>query len=158
MKRTLLIALVAIAAGALAAGAAARTPTTVTEPTDYSETFSGPDSPCGFDVTFTGSGTVTVTTYYDSSGQPVRASAHGSLTHTVSSQWHTLTSNGPAPVHLDLATGLYTDTGKEFAFHVPGAGVVWAQNGRFDFGDIGVISYSGLNTLDTDALCAALAP
>jgi len=36
--------------------------------------------------------------------------------------------------------------------------VVWAQNGRFDFGDIGVISYSGLNTLDTDALCAALAP
>jgi len=158
MTRTLLIALVAIAAGALAAGAAARTPTTVTEPTDYSETFSGPDSPCGFDVTFTGSGTVTVTTYYDSSGQPVRASAHGSLTHTVSSQWHTLTSNGPAPVHLDLATGLYTDTGKEFAFHVPGAGVVWAQNGRFVFGDIGVISYSGLNTLDTDALCAALAP
>jgi len=158
MKRTLLIALVAIAAGALATGAAARTPTTVTEPTDYSQTFSGPDSPCGFDVTFTGSGTVTVTTYYDSSGQPVRASAHGSLTHTVSSQWHTLSSNGPAPVHLDLATGLYTDTGKEFAFHVPGAGVVWTQNGRFVFGDIGVISYSGLNTLDTDALCAALAP
>ena len=26
------------------------------------------------------------------------------------------------------------------------------------FGDIGLISYSGLNTLDTSALCSALAP
>lgn len=158
MKRTVLIAIAAIAAAVLAAGAAAGTPTTVTGSADYSETFSGPDSPCGFDVTFTGAGTVTLTTYYDNSGQPVRASAHGSLTHTISSQWHTLSSKGPAPVHFDLTTGLYADTGKEFAFHVPGAGVVWAQNGRFVFGDVGVISYSGLNTLDTDALCAALAP
>ena len=48
--------------------------------------------------------------------------------------------------------------GKEFAFHFPGSGVVWAQNGRFVFGDIGLISYTGLNSLDTNALCAALAP
>jgi hypothetical protein len=158
MKRTLLVALVAVAAAVLAAAASADAPTTVTMPTDYSETFSGPDSPCPFDVTFTGSGTVTLTTYYDNSGQPVRESIHGSLTHTVSSPWHSLSSNGPAPVHMDLTTGVAVDTGKEFAFHIPGAGVVWAQNGRFVFGDIGQIAYSGLNTLDTEALCAALAP
>ena len=83
---------------------------------------------------------------------------HGSLTHTVSSAWHTLTSNGPAPVHIDLTSGLVTDTGMEFAFHIPGSGIVWAQAGRFVFNDIGPVSYSGLNTLDTGALCAALAP
>jgi len=37
-------------------------------------------------------------------------------------------------------------------------GVVWAQNCRFVYGDIGLISYSGLNSLDTSALCTALAP
>jgi hypothetical protein len=149
---------VALAAAVFAGRATADSPTTVIEPTDYSQTFSGADSPCNFDVMFTGSGTVTVTTFYDSAGRPVRESIHGSLTHTVSSAWHTLTSRGPAPVRLDLTTGAAVDTGKEFAFHIPGSGVVWAQNGRFVFGDIGLISYSGLNTLDTAALCAALAP
>jgi hypothetical protein len=52
----------------------------------------------------------------------------------------------------------YADTGMEFAFHIPGSGVVWAQSGRFVFSDIGLITYNGLNTLNTDALCAALAP
>jgi hypothetical protein len=32
--------------------------------------------------------------------------------------------------HTDLAAGVAVDTGKEFAFHIPGSGVVWAQNGR----------------------------
>ena len=35
--------------------------------------------------------------------------------------------------------------------------MVWAQNGRFVFSEIGLVTYNGLNTLDTDALCAALA-
>jgi hypothetical protein len=142
----------------LASAASASTPTTVQMPSDYTVTFTGADSPCDFDITFTGAGTVTVTTYYDNAGNPIRESAHGSLTHTVSSAWHTLTSKGPAPVHIDLTTGLATETGMEFAFHIPGSGIVWAQDGRFVFGDIGPISYSGLNTLDTDALCAALVP
>jgi hypothetical protein len=143
----------------LTAGAAsANAPTTASMPSDYSVTFTSADSPCGFDITFTGSGTVTVTTYSDNAGNPVRESVHGSLTHTVSSAWHTLTSKGPAPVHIDLTNGLVTDTGNEFAFHIPGSRVVWAQAGRFVFGDIGLISYSGLNTLDTSPLCAALAP
>ena len=67
-------------------------------------------------------------------------------------------SKGPAPVHIDLTAGLAIDTGKEFAFHIPGAGAVWAQNGRFVFGDAGLISFTGLNSLDTATLCAALAP
>ena len=125
---------------------------------DYSQTFSGADSACGFDITFSAAGTVNVTTYYDNAGLPVRESIHGSLAHTVSSVWHSLSSKGPAPVHIDLTASLAIDTGKEFSFHVPGAGVVWVQNGRFVFGDIGLISYTGLNSLDTTTLCAALAP
>jgi hypothetical protein len=33
-----------------------------------------------------------------------------------------------------------------------------AQNGRFVFGDVGLISYTGVDSLDTATLCAALAP
>ena len=162
-----LLAAAAIGLGTVAVAATAATdnrssdtkaaaPTTVQMPGDYSQSFSGPDSPCGFDITFSAAGTVTVTTYYDNAGLPIRESVHGSLSHTVSSAWHALFSKGPAPVHIDLTAGLAVDTGKEFAFHIPGSGVVWAQNGRFVFGDIGLISYTGLNTLDTSALCTAL--
>ena len=160
MTRRLFIPIAVIAATAsllLANAASATPPTTEQTPADYSQTFTGADSPCGFDITFSAAGTVTVTTYYDNTGTPIRESVHGSLAHTVSSAWHTLSSKGPAPVHIDLTTGVAIDTGKEFAFHIPGAGVVWAQNGRFVFGDIGLISYTGLNSLDTAALCGALA-
>jgi len=161
MSRKLLNASVAAACAVvlLTTGVAlASAPTSTTMPGNYSVTFTGPDSPCNFDVTFSGAGMVEVTTYYDNAGNPVRESVHGSLTHTVASAWHTLTSKGPAPVHIDLTDGLVTDTGKEFAFHIPGSGIVWAEDGRFVFGGIGAISYSGLNTLDDDALCTGLAP
>ena len=153
---TTIAILTAVATLLLANTASATRPTTAQMPGDYSQSFSGADSPCGFDITFSAAGTVTVTTFYDNAGLPVRQSIHGSLAHTVSSAWHSLSSKGPAPVHIDLTTGLAVDTGKEFAFHIPGSGVVWAQNGRFVFGDIGLISYTGLNTLDTSALCTAL--
>src|SRR5439155_23164684 len=155
---TTIAILTAVAALLLANTASATTPTTAEMPADYSQSFSGADSPCGFDITFSAAGTVLVTTSCDDTGLPVRESIHGSLVHTVSSAWHSLSSKGPAPVHIDLTAGLSVDTGKEFAFHIPGAGVVWAQNGRFVFGDTGLISYTGLNSLDTAALCAALAP
>lgn len=161
MTRAISISVAVIAATTsllLANMASASTPTTAEMPADYSETFIGTDSPCGFAITFSAAGTVSVTTYYDNAGLPIRESIHGSLAHTVSSAWHSLSSKGPAPVHIDLTAGLAVDTGKEFAFHIPGAGVVWAQNGRFVFGDVGLISYTGLNSLDTTALCAALAP
>jgi hypothetical protein len=38
-------------------------------------------------------------------GLPIRESIHGSLAHTVSSAWHTLSSKGPAPAHFDLTAG-----------------------------------------------------
>ena len=152
------IAVIAATASLLLANVASATPPTSEEtPADYSQSFTGADSPCGFDITFSAAGTVTVTTYYDNTGTPIREGIHGSLTHAVSSAWHTLSSKGPAPVHIDLTTGVAIDTGNEFAFHIPGSGVVWAQNGRFVFGEIGLISDTGLNSLDTNALCGALA-
>jgi hypothetical protein len=151
------IAVLVVTSLLLAAAASASTPTTAEMPADYSQIFTGADSPCGFDITVSAAGTVTVTTYSDNTGTPIRESIHGSLAHTVSSAWHTLSSKGPAPVHIDLTASVAIDTGKEFAFHIPGSGVVWAQNGRFVFGDIGLISYTGLNSLDTNAVCGALA-
>src|SRR5204863_215809 len=100
------IAVIAATAALLLTNAASATPPTTEEmPADYSQTFTGADSPCAFDITFSAAGTVTVTTYYDNTGTPIRESAHGSLAHTVSSAWHTLSSKGPAPVHLDLTAG-----------------------------------------------------
>ena len=110
--------------------AAAQPPTSVQLPVNDVEVFSGAASPCPFDITFTGTGVVTVTTYYDNTGTPTRQSVHGALVHTIFSAWHTLVSNGPAPVHVDLSTGQMIVTGKEVAFHVPGDGIVFGQAGR----------------------------
>jgi hypothetical protein len=112
--------------------------------------FTGADSPCPFDV---------VSTFYGSSGTPIRQSIHGALTHTIGSAWHTLVSNGPAPVHIDLTTGISVDTGKEFAFHVPGDGIVFGQDGRLTLAADGTeLAFGGRSVLDVAALCAALAP
>src|SRR5437764_10409352 len=79
------IAVIAATASLLLANPASATPPTTEEtPADYSQSFTGADSPCGFDITFSGAGTVTVTTYYDNTGTPIRESIHGSLAHTVS--------------------------------------------------------------------------
>src|SRR5262249_48223180 len=89
----------------------AQQPTVELVPVNDVEFLTGADSPCPFDVTFTGTGTVERTTFYDNQGNPIRQSIHGALTHTISSAWHTLVSNGPAPVHIDLTTGQMVDTG-----------------------------------------------
>src|SRR4051795_12886267 len=110
--------------------ASAQRPAVEFVPVNDVQVFAGADSPCPFDITFTGTGMIRLTTYYDASGLPIRQSVHGSLVHTIFSAWHTLVSNGPAPVHIDLAGGQMVDTGKEFAFHVPGDGIVFGQSGR----------------------------
>ena len=97
MTRTLPITIAILTAGIallLANTASATPPTTVQMPGDYSQSFSGPDSPCGFDITFSAAGAVTVTTYYDNAGLPIRESVHGSLSHTVSSAWQAAAWNG----------------------------------------------------------------
>ena len=139
--------------------AAAQPPTSVQVPVNDAQVLAGADSPCPFDITFTGTGTITLTTYYDSTGTPARQSVHGALTHTIFSAWHTLASNGPAPVHLDLSTGQMVDTGNEFAFHVPGDGIVLGQAGRLVLAaDGSELSFTGNSVINTEALCAALSP
>ena len=150
----------AVAAAALfPLTATAAAPTVEFVPVNEVQVLSGPDSPCPFDITFTSTGTVTLTTYYDNSGMPVRQSVHGALTHTIFSAWHTLVSNGPAPVHIDLASGQMVDTGMEYAFHVPGDGIVLGQSGRLvSAADGSELSFVGHSALDPASLCAALGP
>ena len=148
-----------IGAALLPLAASAQPPSSVQVPVNDVQDLSGADSPCPFDITFTGTGTITVTTYYDATGTPIRESVHGALTHTISSAWHTLTSNGPAPVHVDATTGHMIDTGKEFAFHVPGDGIVFGQAGRLIFAaDGSELSFAGNSVINTAALCQALSP
>src|SRR3954451_15955801 len=72
--------------------AAAQPPTSVQVPVNDAQLLAGANSPCPFDITFTSTGTITLTTYYDSEGTPARQSVHGALTHTIFSARHTLTS------------------------------------------------------------------
>ena len=149
----------AVLAAAFPAAAAATAPTVELVQVNEVTVFTGADSPCPFDTVFTGTGTVKVTTFYDESGTPVRQSIHGALKHTFGSAWHTLVSNGPAPVHVDLTTGNIVDTGKEYAFHVPGDGIVFGVDGRLIFAADGTeLAFDGNSVLNTDELCAALAP
>ena len=43
---------------------------------------------------------------------------HGALTHPIFGAWHTLSSNGPAPVHMESGSVEMVDTRKEFAFRL----------------------------------------
>jgi hypothetical protein len=157
--RFLILSVLLAAAATFPAAAAAQQPTVELIPVNDVQVLSGADSPCPFDITFTGTGTITRTTYYDNNGTPIRQSIHGALTHTLFSAWHTLVSNGPAPVHVDLASGEMVDTGMEFAFHVPGAGIVLAQAGRLTLAaDFSELDFVGMSVLNAEALCAALAP
>jgi hypothetical protein len=118
----------------------------------------GAGSPCDFDITFTSTGTIRVTTFLDGSGAPVRSTVHGSLLHTLSSDAdHVLSSDGPAPVHMDLTSGQSVDTGLQFRFR-SADGVVLAAAGRLVSGPDGSpLSFAGLERVDP-ALCTALAP
>jgi hypothetical protein len=162
MRRLLLLGAALVTAVGLApATAAAQAPAVETMPVDTVQVFSGADSPCPFDVTFTGTGTVKVTTFFDAAGNPVRQTVHGALVHSIfaTSGGPALTADGPAPVHIDLVSGQSVVTGDEVIFHVPGAGVVFGQAGRFvTSGDGSPLSFTGMSALDTTALCAALAP
>ena len=78
--------------------------------------------------------------------------------HTLFSSWHTLVSNGLAPVHLDLTNGEIVDTGMEFAFHVPGDAIVFGQAGRLTLAaDNSQLAFGGMSVFNTDAVCAARA-
>jgi hypothetical protein len=157
--RGLIVVAAALVAAAFPAAAGATAPTVELVPVNEVIPLSGADSPCPFDLVFTSTGTVKMTTFYDNSGTPIRQSVHGALTHTIGSAWHTLVSNGPAPVHVDLATGDMVDTGKEYAFHVPGDGIVFGVDGRLTLAPDGTqLAFDGNEVVNADELCAALAP
>jgi hypothetical protein len=157
--RSLILSLLLATAATFPAVAAAEQPTVELVPVNTVQVLSGADSPCPFDITFTGAGTITRTTYYDNNGTPIRQSVHGALTHTVFSAWHALVSNGPAPVHVDLSSGQMVDTGMEFSFHVPGDGIVLAQAGQLTLAaDGSQLDFVGMSVLNPEALCSALAP
>lgn len=145
--RTLVGTLVVLAALALPAAALADQPVVTTEHVDYTIPIPADQNPCGVDLVFTGLGDVTVTTFSDG-----RQLTQGSLQHTISGPGGTLTSNGPASVHIDLATGVATDTGMQFSFHVPGQGVVFAQAGYLSFLPDGTEVEHGLDRF-SPALC-----
>src|SRR5262249_4562103 len=137
---------------ALPATARADRPIVTTQHVEYAVTIPADQNPCGFDLVFTGLGDVTVTTF--SNG---RQTSHGILQHTIARPSHTLSSIGPASVHTDLGTGISTDPGMEFSFHVPGAGLVFAQAGNFTFLPDGTVIEHGLDRFSPE-LCLALAP
>jgi hypothetical protein len=166
MKRRSLrsLALVVLTVAALVsfnAGAAhAAKPTVETVPFNFTQIVPA-GALCSFDVVFTGTGTITMTTYYDNSGAPVRQSIHGALLHTLSGPAGSLSTNGPAPVHIDLITGTSTDTGNEYHFNLAGHGVVLAATGRLVVDSSGNIILQTGYTVSPDriaALCAVLGP
>lgn len=146
-RGALLCAVAALAVGSgLTAEASAAAPIVKAAQVDTSETVMA-GLLCPFEVTFTGKGDVRITTF-----DTGRQSIHGSLEHTIYSQWMTLYSPGPAPVHIDL-TGEQVTTGMNYAFHLPRVGMVLASAGRPDG-----VEWRGLQQLDVEELCAALAP
>jgi hypothetical protein len=155
-----LAALIALSTALFPSTAAAMPPTRVPLPVDTVADLP-PGSLCPFDLKFTGTGTITVTTYYDNAGNPTSQTVHGALTHTIFRVGGStkLSSNGPAPEHIDLVAGRVIETGLEFAFHVPGGGIVLGMAGRsVSTLDGTEISFAGNSVTDVAALCAALGP
>jgi hypothetical protein len=155
-----LAAVIALSTTLIPSTAAAMPPSRVQMPVDTVADLP-PGSLCPFDLKFTGTGTITVTTYYDNAGRPTSQTVHGALTHTIfrPGGTTTLTSNGPAPEHIDLVAGQVIETGLEFAFHVPGDGTVLGMAGRaVSTLDGTELSFAGLSVTDVSALCAALGP
>jgi len=79
-----------------------------------------------------GRGTFVISTFVASSGTPVRQFARGvDFLETYSANGRAISSVTPATIHLDVATNTLIGTGNQRHFIVPGAGVVYAQAGRF---------------------------
>ena len=135
-----------------------------TEAISFDDTFvyaSGVDeNPCSFELTYRNEGTYLVTTHLDSAGVAVRQFARGiDFLETYSANGKTVSSRTPASIHFDVATNTLVGTGNQRHFIVPGAGIVYAQAGRFVI-DLatGEVSSAGLDVPQGDNFCAALAP
>src|SRR3954452_978015 len=94
LRTTFAVAALATLAGFFPPPAAAQSPTIQVIPVNDVQVFTATDSPCSFDITFTGTGTIALTSYYDQSGAPLRQAVHGALTHTIFSAWPRLPPTG----------------------------------------------------------------
>jgi hypothetical protein len=119
------------------------------------------DNPCPFELTYHNRGTFIVTTHVDADGTIVRQFARGTdFLETYSANGKQISSITPATVHFDPATNTLIGTGNQRHFIVPGAGVVYAQAGRFviDLATGELLSSSGLDIPLSAEICAALRP
>jgi hypothetical protein len=162
--RALLRPLLLLGITALIVPAAALATPPTTESISFDETFvyapGTAENPCAFELTYHNEGTYLVTSHVDSSGAVVRQFARGiDFLETYSANGKEISSRTPATVHFDPATNTLVGTGNQRHFIVPGAGIVYAQAGRFviDLGTEDVLSSAGLNVPQSDDFCAALA-
>jgi hypothetical protein len=149
----------------LAAPAAALATPPVTDTIEVDETFVFPigsaENPCPFELTYHNRGTFIVTTHVDADGTIVRQFARGTdFLETYSANGKEISSITPATIHFDPATNMLIGTGNQRHFIVPGAGVVYAQAGRFviDLATGDLVSSSGLDIPLSAEICTALTP
>jgi hypothetical protein len=154
-----------LSATVLAAPAAALATPPETDTIVVDETFVYPvgstDNPCPFELTYHNSGTFIVTTHLDADGTTVRQFARGTdFLETYSANGKEISSITPATIHFDPATNTLVGTGNQRHFIVPGAGVVYAQAGRFviDLVTGELITSSGLDIPLGAEICTALTP
>jgi hypothetical protein len=160
LRLTILLTATALAAPAAALATPPETDTIVVD-----ETFVYPvgstDNPCPFELTYHNSGTFIVTTHLDADGTTVRQFARGTdFLETYSANGKEISSITPATIHFDPATNTLVGTGNQRHFIVPGAGVVYAQAGRFviDLVTGDLITSSGLDIPLGAEICTALTP
>jgi hypothetical protein len=164
--RTLLAALMttALAVG-FATPARATSPGVETMPIDV--TFTPPvlSAACGFEVTRHVAGTLTVRTFFDTSGDFRRELDAYHLTETLSANGHELAGRTTQQIVVNLLPdGTFTVTfmGSDFRLVVPGSGISFGTVGRFvllfsvDNELIDVVQDVGDARADLRAICAAL--
>jgi len=152
-----------------AATAEASPPTVTVEPYELVEVIAPGEplifgtNPCPFAITLHHQGTFVTTTFFDAQGTPIRLLGRPkAFTETYSANGRSISTKSVASVRIEATNGEITITGRgsQRHLHLPGAGLLLAQAGRFVLDpETGVvISFSGLNIPAGSEFCAALSP
>ena len=160
LRLTIILTATALAAPAAALATPPETDTIVVDDL-FVYPVGSADNPCPFELTYHNTGTFIVTTHLDADGTTVRQFARGTdFLETYSANGKEISSITPATIHFDPATNTLIGTGNQRHFIVPGAGVVYAQAGRFviDLVTGELITSSGLDIPLGAEICTALTP
>jgi len=146
MRQRLVITLIVVLGlvGATASIASATTPSTEVIPIDFSFTPPLLSNACGFPVTRHVEGTLTIRTFYDTSGNFVRELDQYNQVETLSANGNTLVGRTVQNISVKLLPdGSYTlaFAGSDFRLPVPGAGIAFGSVGRL------VLLFAADNTL-----------